>query len=190
MGLDMYLNVKKFVSGNSWTRKSATEDSDYAPIAKKEVEGYDFISSHFNVKGDEPFIRGNKFGYLELNVGYWRKANAIHNWFVTNVQQGKDDCEPYRVSRSKLEELKALCEKILEGASEFDEEDYEVEIDWTEESRELIENELPPTGGFFFGDTDINYYFWEDLKSTVEQIESIFGHEEFKHEEFYYQASW
>ena len=25
-------------------------------------------------------------------VGYWRKANAIHGWFVRNVQNGKDDC--------------------------------------------------------------------------------------------------
>jgi hypothetical protein len=24
-------------------------------------------------------------------VGYWRKANAIHRWFVEHVQDGNDD---------------------------------------------------------------------------------------------------
>lgn len=26
-------------------------------------------------------------------IGYWRKANHIHKWFVDCVQDGEDDCE-------------------------------------------------------------------------------------------------
>ena len=36
------------------------------------------------------------------DVGYWRKANQIHNWFVQNVQGGEDDCGIYEVSQAKL----------------------------------------------------------------------------------------
>ena len=31
---------------------------------------------------------------------YWRKANAIHGWFVKNAQQGIDDCRTYSVDTS------------------------------------------------------------------------------------------
>jgi hypothetical protein len=45
--------------------------------------------------------------------GYWRKANAIHNWFVQNVQNGVDDCDIYLVTREQLEQLKEACEMVL-----------------------------------------------------------------------------
>ena len=37
--------------------------------------------------------------------GYWRKANAIHQWFVHNAQNDNDDCKKYPVKRKKLESL-------------------------------------------------------------------------------------
>lgn len=50
------------------------------------------------------------------DVGYWRKANQIHNWFVQNVQGGEDDCEFYEVSQSKLIELRDTCQKVIDTA--------------------------------------------------------------------------
>ena len=35
-------------------------------------------------------------------VGYWRKANQIHKWFVDNVQDGVDDCGEYKVTKEQL----------------------------------------------------------------------------------------
>ena len=43
-----------------------------------------------------------------VKVAYWRKANAIHGWFVDNIQDGVDDQNEYYVSKEKLEELKKL----------------------------------------------------------------------------------
>ena len=41
-------------------------------------------------------------------VGYWRKANQIHNWFVNRVQDGIDDCEyHHECTKEILEELLA-----------------------------------------------------------------------------------
>lgn len=50
------------------------------------------------------------------DVGYWRKANQIHNWFVQNVQGGEDDCKFYEVSQSKLIELRDTCQKVIDTA--------------------------------------------------------------------------
>ena len=50
------------------------------------------------------------------NVGYWRKANEIHYWFVQNVQGGEDDCGNYEVSQSKLIELREICQKVINTA--------------------------------------------------------------------------
>ena len=30
--------------------------------------------------------------YEDNQIASWRKANAIHKWFVDNVQDGVDDC--------------------------------------------------------------------------------------------------
>ena len=32
-----------------------------------------------------------------VEVAYWRKANAIHGWFVYNIQDGVDDQNEYYV---------------------------------------------------------------------------------------------
>ena len=53
---------------------------------------------------------------VKTNVAYWRKANAIHSWFVNNVQNGKDDCEEYEVSEGQLHELYDICKDIITKA--------------------------------------------------------------------------
>jgi len=40
---------------------------------------------------------------------YWRKANAIHKWFVDNLADGVDDCRPLWVSTDHLKELFLTC---------------------------------------------------------------------------------
>ena len=47
------------------------------------------------------------------NVMYWRKANAIHDWFVQNVQSGVDDCNEYDVSKEDIRKLIGCCQDVL-----------------------------------------------------------------------------
>lgn len=58
------------------------------------------------------FSEGDKMGLdmflldqQGLEIGYWGKANQIHNWFVENIQGGIDDCGDYPVTISQLDEL-------------------------------------------------------------------------------------
>ena len=96
MGLDMYLSAKKYMS-----RYFDPADTDRIRS----------INEVFGIEGNED----EDYGAQEVifRVAYWRKANAIHQWFVENVQDGTDDCGEYHVSREQLEELLDLCKQIV-----------------------------------------------------------------------------
>lgn len=107
---------------------------------------------------------------VSVNVAYWRKSNQIHGWFVANVQDGVDECEEAYVEREKLVELRDLCKRAVE-----------------EKNARL----LPPTPGFFFGGTDIDDWYWEDLKLTVKQLDAVLNNPVFNEGwNFYYRSSW
>lgn len=93
----------------------------------------------------------SKLVYLSMEVAYWRKHNAIHKWFVDNVQDGVEDCRMYVVSRQQLLELVSLCRKALKSSSPW-------EI-------------LPTVDGFFFGGTEYDKYYMDGLESTIAQVE-------------------
>jgi hypothetical protein len=146
MGLDMYLNAKRFI----WFRE---EDLSAA------------ISAHF------PELKDRRVKQIEVEAIYWRKANAIHKWFVDNVQAGKDDCGNYWVSREQLVELRDTCRRVLDF-------------------RHLATGQLPPSEGFFFGSTEVDEYYFQDLETTAAQIDSILEDFPVEDWEFEYHSSW
>jgi len=104
-------------------------------------------------------------------VAYWRKSNQIHNWFVENVQDGEDDCGEYYVARESLETLLSICREVLADNSKADE-------------------LLPTQGGFFFGGTDYDEWYFQGVEYTVTRLERILKDPVFNKMEFYYHASW
>lgn len=150
MGLDMYLHKRTYVK--RW---------DFMPGRNQ-----------FDVtvrRGGEPFeaIKPERIKYIIEEVGYWRKANAIHAWFVKNVQNGVDDCGEYFVMRSQLEELLTLVNDVLENGGAVD--------------------KLPTEGGFFFGSIRYDEGYHEDLIKTQEILTPLLAEED---EEYFYHSSW
>ena len=143
MGLDMYLNA---------TRRLMGHIEDPKDTYQKVLE----VTGSNNLSTDDA-----KYMKVDITCAYWRKANAIHKWFVDNVQGGTDDCGEYDVSREQLESLKTICGKILAASSEGN--------SWVNIATEL----LPSQGGFFFGSTEYDEYYLEDLRSTIVQIDRI-----------------
>ena len=90
MGLDMYLKKK------------------YSKFRKDDGT---FSMNWDDCKLDK-FGRSNRVTFSEI-VGYWRKDNHIHKWFVDNVQEGNDDCNEYYVSIKQLHGLRDICFDIL-----------------------------------------------------------------------------
>ena len=143
MGLDMYLNAKRFLFHS--------EDELGAKIA----EAF-------------PEIRGKRVKEVVIQAMYWRKSNQIHAWFVANVQNGVDDCGYYHVSREQLEELRQLILEVLDTRKT---------------------SKLAPASGFFFGSTEVDQYYWDDLRTTEEGLGKILT-ELPTDWEFEYHSSW
>lgn len=156
MGLDMYLKAKIGVSG-------------YEFIEEQERIKFNTIKDIF----PEADIENNSIIYIELPIGYWRKANAIHRWFVENIQEGIDDCGNYYVSRGQLKTLKTLCEDSLQ---------------WGKYRNPSEEPPLKTQSGFFFGSTDYDEWYIADLKDTIKIIDKCLALS--LNYDFYYSSSW
>ena len=104
-------------------------------------------------------------------ICYWRKANAILNWFDHNLEsvkqqeypkemeildrEGVRSCTPYRVEKEELEKLLSDCKKLLNG----------------ERTADSIPEDLQRVSGFFFGSIEIDDWYWEDIQDTVKMLE-------------------
>ena len=120
-------------------------------------------------KGGEPTnINPKKVKYIIEEAGYWRKANQIHRWFVLNVQGGEDDCGDYYVERNQLQELLDLC-KIVQA------------------DHSKAEELLPASSGFFFGSTEYDEWYFNDIATTIRILEEALEDER---GEYYYSSSW
>ena len=151
MGLDMYLSKKTYVK--QWDHQSPEEKYEVVVTrGGKPVDG----------------IKASRVKYIEEEIGYWRKANQIHRWFVENCQDGVDDCRDAYVSGETLKELLDVCKQV-------------------EADHSLAESLLPAASGFFFGGTDYDEWYYNDITDTIKIIEEALvdgaG-------DFYYSSSW
>lgn len=157
MGLDQYLEARRFVSG-------------YPHSKDDERELFTTITEAVGMDGKHD----ERFATVSVNVAYWRKANQIHNWFVREVQGGEDDCKTYYVSREKLLELENLCRQVAESGEP-----------------ELAAELLPTGSGFFFGSTDYDEYYFEEVSQTAKRLAELAGLPDGMNGfDFYYNSSW
>lgn len=193
MGLDQYLTARKYFGG--WKHSKQEERDAYAAILR--ASGLD---------PDKATAEGSPHAHVEVCAVYWRKANQVHAWFVANVQDGKDDCGTYDVERSQLEELANLCEEVL-AESELVPGTITNGYESTEsgpmkpclEEGKLIADpsaakaKLPTASGFFFGSTDYDGWYYDDLKRTSRDIRAAlatFDTEGWDGWQFQYHSSW
>ena len=144
MGLDMYLSAKRYI----WDKEGEGV----------EVNGVD-IPAPLKLKE------------LGCRAAYWRKANAIHNWFVENVQGGADNCAQYEVTAHQLEELRDECQRVIDDPK-------------------LGAEALPTAKGFFFGSTDYDEGYAEDLQYTIDAVNELLATPRDYNWSFFYQSSW
>lgn len=149
MGLDMYLYAKKFVSNAEYRN----EQDKFKTIVDS-VGATSIAKDHLLV---------------DVEVGYWRKANAIHNWFVGDRE---DDCRPIHVTYEQLNELLDTCKELNES-----------------KDTDLAEELLPPVAGFFFGSTEIDEWYWNAVEDTIKQLEHVLDNTDGSWA-FEYCASW
>lgn len=193
MGLDMFLHrMPRYHRGATAEIVSAVEDyfywkklkedgSQYARGSFKDFCGKDTPAKHYRDYYKQFYKiqysnwdTEHKYPHIQIReeIGYWRKANQIHNWFVENVQDGIDDCGYHReVTKEDLEELLDVCHEVLCNP-------------------DVAESILPTQGGFFFGSTEYGDWYMSQIQETIEIIEVALNTTDFEKEMIYYVSSW
>lgn len=146
----MYLSKKTYVK--NWAHK---EDKHRVVVTTNDQTRLD--------------IKPERVTYVEEEVMYWRKVNAVHAWFVCVVQDGIDECQESRVTIKQLDELATICEKVVR-----------------DKNPEL----LPASSGFFFGSTEYDEYYYQEIEETAKVLREEIRNNQEEYPEYFYQASW
>lgn len=159
MGLDMYLYANKYESLHSWQTEDEKKIDRFYPRELQELT-------------DRQKSRNFLSKETKYQIGYWRKANAIHKWFIDNCADGVDDCNEVYVSKEKINALLNIVNEVLNNI-------------------ELGKELLPTSEGFFFGSQKYDEWYIDDLKYTrclLEQVKKLLEKDNKYH--IIYQASW
>lgn len=222
MGLDMYLNrfprykwyrpenINAFEEWVEW--KLEGKDKEYSLEkwcgAKEsdlpEEEDRSFFEKLISTKYWE-WDTEHRYPHDRIyeQVAYWRKANAVHKWFVDHVQDGEDDCEYHKeVTKKDLIELRDICREILENAVLVNgkvKNGYKIgkngeEIPNWQDGKYVANPEvcakLPTESGFFFGNQEFNEWYLEDIKYTFEVCNKVLEETDFEKQMIFYVSSW
>lgn len=182
MGLDMYMSKKTYVKQWSHNKKS----EQFTVNVKKGTKKYDKI-------------KPERVSYIVEEVGYWRKFNALHNWFVQNVQDGEDRCQESYIPNEKMRELIETLQKVKEVYEKSPKKKVQVKSGWSNGEKTFYEVEVPEdtdtldelfstTSGFFFGGTEYDEYYIEQVNETIDLLTELLKEDE--NGDYYYQASW
>lgn len=150
MGLDMYLRESKYLGHYQYMA-----DPEFSKGQSGMLDEYNAAQASYEAMGfvNDP-AKPNYSIEAEVTIAYWRKAHAIHGWFVKHVQNGVDDCQEAVVTLDQLEALVRACQEVLEDHAK---------------APEL----LPATDGFFFGmnrEDPYDDWYFKDLEDTIEQL--------------------
>lgn len=129
---------------------------------------------------------------LTENIGYWRKAYAIHNWFVKNVQDGKEDWHEHICYPEDLQPLLEICKEIDAKAEIVEKPDYQFGVilnTWDMEK-------LLPKDERHADRNGVLYDFWylNDARRTIDIITEMVKEDEILrnlgvYPEYYYYAA-
>lgn len=191
MGLDMYLYKRSYVK--NWEHT--------IPEKRHKIT----IKLGKNVRKD---IKPERICSIVEEVAYWRKFNALHNWFVENCANGDDDCKEVYVDDNQLKELLETLKKVKNSLDKSDKKKVKVKTGWSSTEGDtyteidvfsdtsLAEELLPTQSGFFFGGIEYDEWYYENVTKTIKILEDLLVENETELPEgtwggdFYYRASW
>lgn len=139
---------------------------------------------------------------FDKEEAYWRKANMVHKFFCDNGKEIQEQ-SIYKISKENLEELLNRCNRILDIVETKEGQvtngyTLDKEGNWVPilepgiviTNIDTISKILPTEDGFFFGSTEYNNFYLDDIKETKDKISKILDDFDFNNYNCYYLASW
>ena len=218
MGLDIYFHIAKNaknVVGNNCTISEVSEYNDkrakeifsafiektikklrkakseeeykqlYEKLFKKDMPKYskwDFYWEKF-LKELKPiedvvaFLNGYAEHYYAEDDAYFRKVNCIYAYFQERLED-----EACFVDEYDLDDIIDRCDKILKGVNLHKDIPYEA----IKRGEEL----LPTQGGFFFGSTEYDKWYFADVKDIRKQMKKLLRKFDKNNDLMYVLMSW
>lgn len=127
---------------------------------------------------DQYFFKKRKGVDEADGVGYFRKCNMLRKWMVDRVQYPEDgNCVDFLVSKETLEQLVADCETVLAAKNQ-------------KNAESVASRVMPTQGGFFFGNTEYNEYYYNDVELIRDTVSEIIKGTDFDNEDICYHEWW
>ena len=164
MGLDMYFYARKttYKSFSKWDNSDRANEVNY-PEDLKTFSDY-ICNRNFKSVQTETIYQ----------IGYFRKFNALHSYIVKTFANGIDNCQDIILYKEDVEQIKKVLDDVLNAHQQV------------EKAKEL----LPTQSGFFFGGTDYDEFYFEDVKVAADLMQSLLCNFDFDKYQLIYEASW
>lgn len=164
MGLDMYFYARKstYKSFSKWDKPDSADETNY-PEDLKTFSDYIYDRNFKSVEAETRY-----------QIGYFRKFNALHSYIVRTFANGIDNCQDIILYKEDVEQIKKVLDDVLNAHQQV------------EKAKEL----LPTQSGFFFGGTDYDEFYFEDVKDAADLMQSFLDNFDFENYQLVYRASW
>jgi len=133
-------------------------------------------------------------------IGYWRKFNALHNLFLeVGGADADSNCEEVPLTLENLEYIYSICKEVKDILDKAQKYHYYDKVENTEifndnyyfdqETEEAVRDLMAPRGGFFWGNTDIDSWYYDKITQTLPILDDAIKLAK-QGEEIYYYSWW
>lgn len=164
MGLDMYFYARKttYKSFSKWDKSSKVDETNY-PEDLKTFSDYIYDRNFKSVQIETRY-----------QIGYFRKFNALHSYIVKTFANGVDNCQDIILYKEDVEQIKKVLDDVLNVHQQ------------AEKAKEI----LPTQSGYFFGGTDYDEFYFNEVKVAVDLMQNLLDNFDFESYQLVYRASW
>lgn len=165
MGLDMYLRRNLEVRGLD--KALMANPAVINPTGNKgQLKARQDVLTRLLQNTNDP-VTTHYDGVISTMFMYWRKASMIHNWFVEELADSDDNCQPIAVTVKDLQQLDKKLVAVLAKAKKDPKHPL------------ALLDILNTRQGFFFGDYDLEnpgdlYFYLKEIRATHTHLREEF----------------
>lgn len=119
------------------------------------------------------YFNMGKFEKTEL--AYFRKVNFLLPFFCY-----EENCSDIEIDKYQVEDLVNACQTILDT----------LKTSGTQAATEVANEMLPTEGGFFFGSTEYDEWYFKDVEDVLNKFTTILDNTDWENETVYMHCWW